>query len=144
VTKVFLDTDVLLDLFIDREPHHTIAMHFFSYLQTHANRVQAFTSPVAIANVSYILGRAKSESYALRKIQGLRDFVRVLPMTEADVDSSIQRPGPDFEDSLQYHCAIASDVRTIITRNRTDFLAPGVQILEPAEFVKMDSSDQSS
>lgn len=144
MSSVFLDTDVILDLFIDREPHHSVALRFFSYLQVHADSIQAFTSPVVIANVSYILGRARSESYAVQKIKGLRDFVRVLPITEADVDRAIQRPGDDFEDSLQYHCATAGAVTVIVTRNGDDFLTEGVQALEPDEFMKIDLSGRST
>jgi predicted nucleic acid-binding protein len=144
VTSVFLDTDVILDLFIEREPHHSVALRFFSYLQLHADSVRAFTSPVVIANVGYILGKARSESYAVQKIKGLRRFVRVLPMTEAEVDRAIQRPGDDFEDSLQYHCATASAVKVIVTRNGDDFLTEGVQALEPDEFLKMDVSEKST
>ena len=142
MTSVFLDTDVILGLFNEREPHHSVALRFFSYLQVHADSVQAYTSPVAIANVGYILGKARSESYAVQKIKGLRDFVRVLPMTEAEVDRAIQRPGDDFEDSLQYHCATASAVKTIVTRNGDDFLTEGVQALKPDEFMKMDLSEK--
>ena len=144
MTSVFLDTDVILDLFIEREPHHSAALRFFSYLQVHADSIQAYTSPVVIANVGYILGKARSESYAIQKIEGLRDFVRVLPMTEAEVDRAIQRPGDDFEDSLQYHCATARAVKIIVTRNRGDFHTEGVQSLEPDEFIKIDSLGQST
>ena len=144
MTSVFLDTDVILDLFIEREPHHSIALRFFSYLQVHADSIQAYTSPVVIANVGYILGKARSESYAVQKIKGLRDFVRVLPMTEAEVDRAIKRPSDDFEDSLQYHCATASAVKIIVTRNGDDFLTEGVEALEPDEFMKMNLSEKST
>lgn len=144
MTSVFLDTDVILDLFIEREPHHSIALRFFSYLQVHAESIQAYTSPVVIANVGYILGKARSETYAVQKIKGLRDFVDILPMTEAEIDHAIQRPGDDFEDSLQYHCATANAVNIIVTHNGDDFLTEGVQTLEPDEFLKMDVSKSST
>ena len=118
----------------------TIPMHssFFSYLQVYADTVVAFTSPVVIANVACIPGRARSEAYAVRKIKGLRELVRVLPMGQAEVDCAIEKPGDDFEDSLQYHCAVAGAVRIIVTRNTDDFQTQGIQVLEPQEFIKMD------
>ncbi|MFW5836157.1 MAG: type II toxin-antitoxin system VapC family toxin [bacterium] len=126
-SSVFLDTDVILDLFIKREPHHSVALRFFSYLQVHADSIQAYTSPVVIANVGYILGKAQSEPYAVIKIKGLRDFVRVLPMAEPEVDR-----------------AIANTVKIIVTRNGDDFLTDGVQALEPEEFMKMDFAEKST
>jgi hypothetical protein len=87
---------------------------------------------VVIANIAYILTVAESESYAVRKIKGLRKLVGVLPVGEPEVDRAADRPGADFEDSLHYHCATAAGVRFIVTRNRDDFLTDGVQILDPA------------
>lgn len=86
MTNIFLDTDVILDLFIDREPHHTMALRFFSYLERNCDTIQAYTSPVVIANVAYLLGRAKSEKYAVGKIKHLRTLVQVLQKGEANVD----------------------------------------------------------
>lgn len=144
MTSVFLDTDVILDLFIDRQPHHAVALRLFSYLQVNAATIQAYTAPVIIANVAYLLGRARTETYAVQKIKGLRDLVRVLPMSETDVDRAIQSPGNDFEDSLQCHCATANAVKLIVTRNGDDFLNQGVQVVEPAEFMMMDVSAKST
>ena len=144
MNSVFLDTDVILDLFIEREPHHSVALRFFSYLEVHADSIQAFTSPVVIANVAYIVGKARSESYAVQKIKGLRDYVRIHSMSEAEVDHAVLRPGDNFEDSMQYHCATAGGIKTIISRNGDDFLTDGVQVLEPNEFMKMNLAEKST
>jgi predicted nucleic acid-binding protein len=140
---VFLDTNVILDLFIEREPHHEIALRFFSYLERNASTVWSCTSPVVIANVSYLLGRAKSERYAVRKLAWLRRIVRVVPMSEDDVDHAIGSPGDDFTDSLQYHCARANAVSVIVTRNAADFPVAGVTIVSPEEFMTMDATDRT-
>lgn len=143
MTKLILDTDVILDLFIERQPHHAIALRFFSYLQLHSERITAYTSPVVIANVAYILGKARSESYAIQKIRGLRDFVGVLPMSESEVDDAIHSPGRALEDSLQYHCAAAGAVKVIITRNGDDFPKTNLQTMEPEEFMYIHSAGES-
>jgi hypothetical protein len=67
-------------------------------------------------------------------------WTTVLPLGEPEVDRAADRPGADFEASLQYHCATAAGVRFIVTRNRDAFLTDGVRILDPAEFIAIDQS----
>ena len=144
MTKVFVDADVILDLFIDREPHHSVAMRFFSYADANAASIALYTSPVVIANVAYLLGRAKSHAYAVDRLARLRQFVGVLPMGESVIDDAIRRPGGEFEDSLQYHCARANELTVIITRNVKDFITDSVQIMTPSEFLTVDFMEKST
>lgn len=44
--KVFVDTDVILDLFIRRDPHHREALRFFSHMKK--NKIQSYTAPIRI------------------------------------------------------------------------------------------------
>lgn len=50
--KVFLDTDVILDLLTEREPHFEAAVELFLHIQD--KTIRAYTSPVIIANIFYI------------------------------------------------------------------------------------------
>jgi predicted nucleic acid-binding protein len=142
--KLLVDSDVILDLFINREPHHTIAVRFFSYLDTNSDNLEPFTSPVAIANVAYILGKLKSQSYAVEKVRGLREIVGVAAIDEEMVDRAIANPHKDFEDSIRYHCARENELHSVITRNGTDYLSDDVLILSPQEFMAMDFSEKST
>jgi predicted nucleic acid-binding protein len=63
VGSVFLDTDVILDLFIRREPHHGLALRLFSRLRR--SKTKCVTSPVVVANLYYLLAKLRSKAYAL-------------------------------------------------------------------------------
>ena len=54
--KIFIDTDVILDLLTEREPHFEAAVELF--LQIQDKTILAYTSPVIIANIFYILNKS--------------------------------------------------------------------------------------
>lgn len=135
--KVFIDTDVVLDLFIDREPHHSIALHFFSLLQT--RRIQGFISPVGIANAYYILSKIRNRSYALEKMRSLRKLVDVASINETMIDASLEKPHIDFEDSIQYRCALSHEIKSLITRNVSNYPKDKLNVLLPDEYMKLSA-----
>ena len=133
MNSVFIDTDVILDLFIQREPHHKIALRFFSFLKK--NAIQGFTSPVSVANMYYILEKTKNRRYALDKTRRLMQLVRIATLDQQITEAAIGAPYRDFEDSIQYHCALANGIRTLITRNVSDYPKNQLKVLLPDEYM---------
>jgi predicted nucleic acid-binding protein len=131
--SVFVDTDVILDLFIRREPHHMEALQLFTNLKR--SKIKCFTSPIVIANAYYILSKVKDKRYALERIKGLRKFVRVMPVDETVIDAALEKPYKDFEDSIQYACAKRNGIGTIITRNTKDYPKSDIKIANPGEYL---------
>lgn len=140
MNSVFVDTDVILDLFARREPHHRDALRLFSHLKR--SKTRSFTSPIVIANVYYLLSRMKDKGYALDRIKRLRRLVSVISVDESTIDSALERPHKDFEDSIQYHCALSNGIKTLITRNTKDFLKAEVSIASPAEYLNRMSMEK--
>jgi predicted nucleic acid-binding protein len=131
--NVFVDTDVVLDLFIRREPHHTEALQLFTH--TKRSKAKCFTSPIVIANAYYILAKVKNKQYALERIKGLRKFVKIVPVDEMAIDAALAKPYKDFEDSIQYSCAKRNGIGTIVTRNTKDYPKSDVTIANPGEYL---------
>ena len=57
----------------------------------------------------------------MRKIHELRTVIGGLSMDELTVDLAFARPYHDFEDSLQYQCAVLNGIHVLVTRNERDF-----------------------
>ncbi|MCI5122362.1 MAG: PIN domain-containing protein [Candidatus Electrothrix sp. AUS4] len=85
--KVFLDTDVILDLLTQREPHSAPAVELFLEIQDKV--IQAYTSPVVVANIFYILNRHFDRKKAIRSLSKLRSLVGVLPCGEHVIDLAL-------------------------------------------------------
>jgi len=131
--SLFVDTDVILDLFVRREPHHSIALRFFSFLRK--RNIQGLTSPVAIANTYYILAKIKNRRYAIEKVRRLRQLIRIATVDQKVIDAALQAPYKDFEDSIQYQCAISNGLGLLITRNVSDYPKDQVKVLLPDEYM---------
>ena len=131
--SVFVDTDVILDLFIRREPHHEIALRFFSFLKK--NATQGYTSPVSVANAYYILVKTRDRRYALDKTRRLVQLVRIATLDQQIIEAAIGTPYRDFEDSIQYHCALANGNSALITRNVSDCPKDQLKVLLPDEYI---------
>jgi predicted nucleic acid-binding protein len=140
VRSVFVDTDVILDLFIQREPHHTSALRLFSHLRR--KKTLCLTSAVVVANVYYLLAKIRSNRYALERIRRLRRLVGVASIDQAAVDAAIASPYRDFEDSLQYQCAVKNDIGILITRNARDFPKDKLSVVNPADYLDMAAKEQ--
>ena len=133
--RVFLDTDIILDLFIRRDPHHKRALQFFSFLKR--LKVKSYTSPVVVANTYYLLAKTRDKNYALEKVKRLRDLIRIAMLDERIIDAAMQTPHRDFEDSIQYHCAVAGNIKFLVTRNVADYPKGKLHVLLPEEYMKM-------
>ena len=133
--SVFVDTDVILDIFVRREPHHRTALRFFSFLKK--RKIQGFTSPIVVANTYYLLAKIRNKRYAHEKVRQLRQLIRIAAIDEEIIDAALKTPYKDFEDSIQYNCAIGNDLKFLITRNVADYPKDKLNILLPDEYMQM-------
>jgi len=115
--KVFLDTNILLDFGLDREK----ADFAGSILQLGKDRlIELYASYLSYANMGYILrDRPTPERYELVRI--MRQPVIVLPCDANQLDTGLKTEVKDFEDMLQYQCALAAGCDVVVTNNKKDF-----------------------
>ncbi len=139
MSKVFIDTDVILDLFVQREPHHREALRFFSHLKQ--RKIGGYTSPIVLANTYYILAKLKTKRYATEKIKRLRNIIGIVSINEATIDAALRSGLKDFEDSIQYHCALEHEIPFLVTRNIKDYPKEKIHILLPTEYRKMKAEE---
>ncbi len=130
---LFVDADVMIDLFTKRNPFHTPAEEFFN--QVEQKQIRSFTSPIAIANAHYIVRKTLSDSVARQALQKLSLIIKVLPVTQKEIDLALQSSLPDFEDAIQYFTARENGLRCIVTRNTRDYPARDLSVCTPEEWL---------
>lgn len=133
MNSLLIDSDVVLDLFIKREPHHGVALRFFSYIKK--AKQASFFSSIALSNAYYILAKIKGAKYALDKMRKLRKLVSIALVDQGVIDAALSSPHRDFEDSIQAQCAIRNDIRTLVTRNGRDYQKDYLNIVNPHEYL---------
>ena len=133
--KIFIDSDVILDAFIEREPFKENALKLITLIER--NKIEGSTSPLVFANIYYIIARIKNKKYALEKIKFLKNIIKILSIDEEIVGKAIENPFKDFEDSIQYYCSLKNNIKIIITRNKKDFPMGLIKIIDPWEYLEI-------
>lgn len=132
--KVFLDTDVILDFLIDREPFSREAANIFDLADS--KRIDAHTSVLCIHNVHYFVRKVLGAKKALGVIGGLLEILATESTEKDDIISALKSGLSDFEDAVQNSTAERIGAKKIITRNTKDYKRSTLLILTPAEFLK--------
>jgi len=134
MTRIFLDSDVILDFLAEREPHYDSAARVFLKIQK--REYVAVTTPIVYANLFYLLGRRFRPAQAILLLRKLRLLLGVVSVDEETVEEALASEFKDFEDALQYYAALSGKVDVLLTRNKKDYrLAKDVTVLSPAEFL---------
>ena len=133
--RIFIDSDIILDLLARREPYYIHAAKLFTLIDR--KEILAYTSPLVFANLHYILSKLKSNSQALKYLKELKSLVNVLPIDEKIIDRSLSSEFRDFEDAIQYFTAKAADVSFLISRNKKDYKKATITVCTAEEFLKI-------
>jgi predicted nucleic acid-binding protein len=132
--KLFVDSDIILDLLAQREPHYIHAARLFTLIDQ--NEVIAYTSPLIFANLHYLLKKQTSNLSALKSLRKLKTLINILSIDERVIEQSLNSEFNDFEDAIQYFTAVNNGITLIITRNKTDYKRSKIDVLTAEEFLK--------
>ena len=132
--RLFLDTNIVVDLLEGREPFCYDAAQLFT--MAHDKRVELLVSPMPMtfSTASFLLRKHGSEGVR-NLLSNLRQLVRVTISDERTVDDSIASQFKDFEDAMQYYTALNAKAEIIITRNGKDFTASNLPVMTATEFI---------
>ena len=132
MTRLFLDTNIVVDLLECREPFCHDAVRIFT--MAYNKQVQLFVSPMTYSTASFLLRKHGPEGVR-NLLANLRQLSRVAATNERTVDDSIASQFKDFEDAMQYYTALKAKADIIITRNGKDFIASKIPVMTATEFL---------
>jgi predicted nucleic acid-binding protein len=135
IRHVFVDTDVLLDVALAREPFISASTQVVSILEN--NLAIGYVSSIEIANIYYILRKFGGEEKARLFISNIVSFLTVIPVDHSDVLLGLKSDFSDFEDSLQSFSALRNRCDCIVSRNVEDYSHAKTELYTPIEFLEM-------
>lgn len=135
--KLFVDTDVVLDLLAKRESFYLYAAQLFTIADK--QKVNIYVSSLCFGNLNYILTKQKSSAEARKILSQFKVLVKVLPVDDKIIELALNSDFRDFEDAIQYYCAIENGINILVTRNLKDFKLARIPILTAEEFVKQNN-----
>ena len=130
---VLLDTNILLDIYLKREPLCSESLALLTQLHT---RARTCITVAQTKDVYYFVYRTfKSHEIARGRIKNLQSSINILSNTPEDSVLAIDSPMTDYEDALIAFCAERHKVDYIVTRNVADFKHSPVPAVSPAELM---------
>jgi predicted nucleic acid-binding protein len=140
--RLFIDTNLLLDVLAERQPFYASAARIWSLCETGA--CAGFVSAISFNNVFYIVRRARDAAVARRALVLMRDIFGSVAPDQQILNQAIDSDIRDFEDAIQFFSAHRAAADYLLTRNAADFPKTRLPILAPDEFLTlMNVADDS-
>ena len=131
--RIFLDTNVILDYLLEREPFYYDALKLWAACEE--GTVEGYVSALTVNNVHYIAHRLKSETTAMIAVRGILSVFNVVPLDKELMKLAADFHDRDYEDDIQLQSAIRSGCAHLFTRDPTHFHTKALAIVPPSSFL---------
>lgn len=131
--KLFLDTNIVLDLIENREPFVKDAALLFQLGRN--KECELFVSDLTFVNIAYITRKIYPKERLYSVLSKLRSFLTIVGGGGVVVDQVLKLQADDFEDAMQYYAACQVEADYIITRNKKDFSFSEIEVLTSEEYM---------
>lgn len=132
--RVLVDTDVLLDVALDRRPHVRAAMGLLDLLER--RDATGFIAWHTAANFYYLVRPKRGKNDARSMLLDLVAFVAIAPTTTESLLQAGRLQMRDFEDAMQVAAGLACRADVVATRNVRDFADAPIRALTPADLLE--------
>ena len=132
--RIFLDTNILLDLLARREPFYDSA----AKVATLGDRgdIELVVSALSYSTTFYILSKFENSSKVKSLLQRFKTISIIADLTDKVIEQSLASEFDDFEDALQYYSALALSSDVILTRNEKDFKISDLPVMNAEEYLE--------
>lgn len=128
-----VDTNVVLDVMLGREPHLAASSTVFAAVET--GRCRGLLCATTITTIHYIVARKIGSRASLVRIAEMMSIFGIAAVNQAVLGSALGRDMPDFEDAVIHDAAIQAGGQCIVTRNVDDFAAATIPVYNPEQFI---------
>lgn len=131
---VLLDTDILIDVGLSREPFFDSSAKVVDLCEKHA--INGYIAWHTLSNFYYLISSSSGKAITKRFLSDLLKFIEVSPTGKTNAQKALLMDVPDFEDALQISAAIECKADFIITRNTKHYKKSQIKAITPEEFIK--------
>lgn len=138
--RTLFDTNIVLDLLLDREPFSEEATILFSKVEL--EEITGFLCATTVTTLHYLYNKVKGQKEAQTKIQQLLTVFSVANVNKIILESALSSRIKDYEDAVIEQSALYAGVHGIVTRNLKDFKYSKVKTYSPIELIKILSMEK--
>jgi predicted nucleic acid-binding protein len=139
--KILLDTNIVLDVLMDRMPFADAAVELFSKVEDGV--IIGYLCGTTVTTVYYIASKTLGAAKAKKEIKKLISLFEVAPVNRLVLESALEVDFNDFEDAVIHEAASHVGVDAIITRNPKDFRTSRISVYTSEELVRILTAQNS-
>jgi predicted nucleic acid-binding protein len=129
--KVLIDTNIVLDLLLEREPFVEDAIALFARIE--AGQVRGYIAATTITNIFYIVRKTQGREVALQAVTRIAMGLEICAIDRPTIVQALASNFKDFEDGIQFACAVVNQLDAIATRDPSDFTGVSLPVWSIAE-----------
>jgi len=137
--KILLDTNIVLDVLLEREPFLHRAREIFLLVEN--AKVDGYLCASSVTTLHYLVAKALTKHDANMTIEALLTLFNVAEIDKKVLQYACSENGIDYEDSIIYTAAKYKEIDMIITRDKKGFKKPEVTVVAPEEFLALMKQD---
>jgi predicted nucleic acid-binding protein len=131
--RVLLDTDVVLDVVLAREPFAQASTQLFKLHEQ--GKIDVYIAAITPINVFYVTRKIKGGQVARQAVESLLGAFSVCPLSHSVLDEAYKLSFADYEDAVQHASAVANGLDTIVTRDLNDYRNATLPVFSPTDFL---------
>ena len=119
--KILLDTNIILDVFLEREPNLEVIEEIFKRI-IYQGEIKGYVTANSITDIYYIAAKRLGKNKTKEKMRDLLKLLEIISVDGHDCFTALDFPISDFEDAVVVACGGKVDIDYIVTNDK-DFLA---------------------
>ena len=133
--NIFFDTDVILDISIERKTDIKDSVKIINLVED--GLYKGYTSSLIFSNIYYIQRKLIGHEATIDFLKNLRLLLTVLNVDDLIIQKALESEFSDFEDAIQYFTSLKNNMDCIITRNINDYKKSTIPVYTPTELLKI-------
>ena len=133
--KILFDTNVILDVLLDREPFADDAALLMSLVEK--SEITGFICATTVTTIQYLASKALGQKNASRHIKTLLALFVVAPVNRVVLEGALASKFTDYEDAVLHEAASHAGAEYIVTRNMADFKKSQLPVFSPADLINI-------
>lgn len=139
--KVFIDTNVIVDALTKREPFYEDSLSVIKTCDMGQN--EGVLAAHTLTNIYYLMRKDYTEDARRDVLMDLTEMFTIIGVEKEKLQAALKNKSfSDFEDGVQYECAIFYDVDVIVTRDVKHFENSKLKVMTPHDFINGLKSDE--
>ena len=134
---IYLDTNIIVDIFAARAPHDIAAIELYRLAKD--NKIKIYISAESFTTIYYLLRINKiTHSKCMLIFQDLLKTTSIIPTDDNIITKAVNVGFDDFEDGVQFVSAKSySKINLIVTRDKKGFKKSDIPVIDAHQALQL-------